>query len=375
MGGGLSRLQIGFLGRIRMTRIVLLIATVFLSIGGAWAADSPAKSVPPSELTQKLEKAIDGRLDIELKSGDSYVRCKLLKVTGGGKDGMPKTVKFQETDDSKPITVGFNGVRSISIDREQIYLAPESGKKSGKEAMLEREAKAAAGQRAKWVARANANGVKPWPELTAEEHKKEEQLTREKIEKIKAAFPGMALYETHEFLFLSDMPRDQVVPFAASLDQMYDMMCQMYGIKKGTSVFKGKCMIVAFVQKADFTRFEKEFQNHVPPDFAQGLCRNDSDGHVLMSCYYGDNPPENFGQLLVHETSHGFIHRYRTAASLPSWANEGMADWLAQTLVPYHGGVTRKRELGARPCSKAIVARACSPRRKSTRCNMAWPAI
>ena len=37
--------------------------------------------------------------------------------------------------------------------------------------------------------------------------------------------------------------------------------------------------------------------------------------------------------MLVHETSHGFIHRYMSSARIPSWLNEGMADWIADAIV------------------------------------------
>ncbi len=54
------------------------------------ADDAPATLVPLEQLTEKLEKSIDGRIDIDLKSGKSYLRCKLLRVTAGDKNGPPK---------------------------------------------------------------------------------------------------------------------------------------------------------------------------------------------------------------------------------------------------------------------------------------------
>ncbi len=261
--------------------------------------------------------------------------------------GLPRRIKFQEDEAPKPTTIGFASIRSISVDREEIYQAPATGKKTGKEAVILRESKAAAAEREKWFASAKARGMRIWPELTAEEHKAEEKKTRDKIEKIKGLYPNTALYETHEFLFVSDMPRDQVVPFAASLDKMYDMMCQMYGIKKGASVWKGKCLIVVFLRKADYVSFEEAFFQHTPPEFSQGLCNSSSDGEVIMNCYRGDDVG-HFAEMLVHETSHGFIHRYRTLQRLPSWANEGMAEWIAQSLVGYPGGVKLMREQAVR---------------------------
>jgi hypothetical protein len=46
--------------------------------------------------------------------------------------------------------------------------------------------------------------------------------------------------------------------------------------------------------------------------------------------------------MLVHETSHGFIHRYKTPVNVPNWINEGMADWIAGVIVPDSGAVRSK---------------------------------
>jgi hypothetical protein len=64
-----------------------------------------------------------------------------------------------------------------------------------------------------------------------------------------------------------------------------------------------------------------------------GLCHQSNNGDVVIACYRGDDPAD-FGQMLVHETSHGFIHRYKTKAELPNWVNEGMADLIGAELVP-----------------------------------------
>jgi hypothetical protein len=310
--------------------------------GLAAAADTAQLALSPGEVTKKLQESIpEGRLDIDLKSGQQYVRCKLLKVTAGKDDSLPKAIKFQETEDSKPISVSFTAVRSITLDRQQIYAATMTGAK-GKEALVERDAKSASAEREKWVARARAHNLEPWPELSAADHKREEKKVLDTVAKIKEKFPNTRLYNTAEFLFVSDMPPEIVIPYAKSLDRMYDLMCQMYGIKKGASVWKGKCLVVAFLSKDDFARYEVEIMGNKDFALAQGLCHFNTDGDVTMSCYCGDDP-NYFGQVLVHETSHGFIHRYRTRVLLPNWANEGMADWIAQNLVQYEGGANLKR--------------------------------
>jgi hypothetical protein len=50
--------------------------------------------------------------------------------------------------------------------------------------------------------------------------------------------------------------------------------------------------------------------------------------------------------MIVHETSHGFIHRYKTKAQLPNWVDEGMADLIGAEMVPASSAV-KGRELKA----------------------------
>jgi len=171
-------------------------------------------------------------------------------------------------------------------------------------------------------------------EAAIEEHK-------QMIAKVKELIPGMELYETHEFMFLSNMPRNQVIPYATSLDKMYDLMCTMYRIKKGTPIWRGKCLVVAFLNQAEFQAFEAKFFQAGSVEGIYGLCHQSGTGRVVISCYRG-NDPNNFGQMLVHETSHGFIFRYRTLHEIPSWVNEGMAEWIGQALVPANTAVKMK---------------------------------
>jgi hypothetical protein len=50
--------------------------------------------------------------------------------------------------------------------------------------------------------------------------------------------------------------------------------------------------------------------------------------------------------VLVHESVHGFLHRFRTPVNVPSWANEGLAEVIATELVeaPFRPGHMKARE-------------------------------
>ncbi len=318
---------------------IFCLACGFLTLlvaGLALVAQDATPKLSLKDVTTRLESAGSARVDIELKAGRTLLRLEVLKVTTN-KEGLASAIRVKDPESGKPVTLGFSTIRTITVDRELIYSAAASEKKTGKEALAERELQAAAAEREKWVARARERNVEPWPELSKEEHEAADAEVRETIKKVKAEFPNLLLYQTSEFVFLSDMPREQVLPYAASLDKMFDVMCQMYSIRKGTPVWKGKCLVIAFLGEDDFHKYELMF-HRFRASGAQGVCHNGEDGDVIMACYRGDSP-QYLGQVIVHETSHGFMHRYRTAEDLPRWANEGMADHIAKQLVNYPDGI------------------------------------
>ena len=324
-------------------RVWIVLAGITLS-AVAFAADPPSAKSPTDQvkLAERLEASKDARLDVELKTGRSFLRSKLLSLVKGAQGG-PKTLRIQDGETGKTISIGFSSIRTLAVDRETIYEAKKSGKLTPREAATAKKDQAAAEANVEWRAKAEENGVRLWQELKKEEHAAAVDEHREMIARVKKLVPGMELYETHEFLFCSNMPRNQVIPYAASLDKMHDLMCTMYRIKKGTPIWRGKCLVMAFLEQPQFQIFESEFFQSGAIEGVYGLCHQSSTGRVVISCYRGDNA-NDFGQMLVHETSHGFIHRYRSMVAMPSWVNEGMAEWIGQALVPGSTAVRRKEQ-------------------------------
>ena len=69
---------------------------------------------------------------------------------------------------------------------------------------------------------------------------------------------------------------------------------------------------------------------------------------MIISCFRG-NDPDFFASVLVHETSHGFVHRYQSSARVNTWINEGIAEWVAAAVVRTDDTVVRRqRDAAAR---------------------------
>ena len=134
----------------------------------------------------------------------------------------------------------------------------------------------------------------------------------------------MRLYETRNFLFLSDLPPPAANLYTSCLDEMHDQLCKAFAIKDRDRVWLGgKVPVIAFARGEYFAAFEEEFfKNRVDPRSAQGLAHQESTGQVVVSCHCG-NDPYYFAAVLVHETTHGFVHRYKSAAAHPQLAQRG----------------------------------------------------
>jgi hypothetical protein len=207
-------------------------------------------------------------------------------------------------------------------------------------------------ERAKWLEKLKTRDVEPWPESESDDdHAAALAKSREMVNEVISLFPGTQLFETEHFLFVSNIPPQQVGPYIASLDRMYDWMCRLYGVDRDHKVWiGGKAPIFAFLDHAEFDAFEQRFFPDARKSLRSltnvyGLCHLKANGEVVIACYRG-NDPNDFAQMLVHETSHGFIHRYKTKAQLPNWVDEGMADLIGAEMVPASTAV-RNREYRA----------------------------
>ena len=193
-----------------------------------------------------------------------------------------------------------------------------------------------------------ASGQRFWEPLTPEDQVKYVAEGKELLAKTVAHFPTLPLqlHETQYFLFLSDMPAAQVKPYIQQLDKMNEALGQSFGFAPGHNVWRGKAVVAVFVEQAAFAEFESAIMNTTAPSGVQGLCHQVSDGRVTVACYRG-NSPEFLGAVLVHETAHGYMHRYKSTTFVPIWLNEGIADWIAGVAVPSSPEITRRQQEAA----------------------------
>lgn len=279
---------------------------------------------------EALQPFVGRRLDvIELGTGRRFVRPILQQVVV--RRDRTESVRIIAEGERRPISLLMRGIAKVVADRETIYEAepPGSGPLRGGQLARQRQDVEAAESRA----RMQANGVRPWPELTAEQHAAEVEQLQAFVARVRQDFPGLQSRETHEFLFVTDIPEQVIGPYVASLDSMHDVLCDLYGIPRGEPLWKGKCLVIAFQREEDFHAFEERFMQTTAPRGVHGLCHQATNGRVVMACHRGSDAGA-FAHMLVHETSHGFNHRWMSPRRIPNWLNEGLAEWVGRQVVP-----------------------------------------
>jgi len=285
---------------------------------------------PADEIADALKPHVGQTLDVvELGTGRRLVRPRLEGVTTRG--DRTATIRLRPEGQTKTMSVSVTAIAKIIAGRETIHEAAVGGSAPAL-ARSRRARDVQARQQAESQERMEANGIEPWPSLTAEEHAAQVAELEAFVAEVQQAFPALVVSQTHEFLVATDIPPAQMAPFTATLDVMHDFFCDLYGIPRGEPVWKGKCLVIAFRRAEDFAAFEPRFMK-VETRGAHGLCHQRSDGRVVMACHQG-NDQSAFAHMLVHETSHGFNHRWMSPQHLPNWLNEGIAEWVGTQVVP-----------------------------------------
>ncbi len=154
------------------------------------------------------------------------------------------------------------------------------------------------------------------------------------------------LYETAFFLFYSDIPVDEAREWATLLDRMYARLSDLFGIPAGENLWRGKALVFVFASESTYRAFETRVLRVPPGSDAAGRCWQYGDGRVIIA-FYRQPARWLFAHVLVHETVHGFLHRYRSPARIPSAWNEGLAEVIANELVPQSPVRERRRTLAA----------------------------
>ncbi len=316
--------------------VLLLTLTATAQVGN--------RPLPPieavrSEHTLSLDElqALTGKqADIRLLKGSDLKNATIEEIVTVGQTPKVKLIVAKPEGEPRPKRLIANQIHQLKID-ENAYLV--NFLPSQKASVIQDQARRKGAVETQLLGKGNI-----WEEMTDEEHAEAVADDKEFLQKVTAYFSKtpMRLTETKYFLFLTDMPPAQVAPYIVQLDKMNETLGTAFGFPAGYNIWRGKAVVIVFTERLAFEAFEREFMSHIPGPDVQALCHSFSDGRVVVGCYRGDDP-SYFGIVLVHETTHGYVHRYYSSIRIPSWLNEGMSDWAAQLVVPRNESLRQRQ--------------------------------
>ena len=278
-------------------------------------------------------KSLEGQV-IELIYSDGTAEWPLTvtEVEAGKEEGTVKSLRVQFKDDKRKRKIVASKISEILVDHQPLDV--EYDKKARELAHDPEEREKRLEHQEAVSSRLRGSGGRLWKPLTEEEDQAFLEKQKKLIEKTQSHFSRIQfrVVETEFFNVCTDLSPEQVDGYLASLDQMYQQLCLAFGIPPSRKIWCGKCVVFAFSREQDFKEFEAAMMNNPNSMGAQGLCHQSGDGNVVFAGYRGDSDAY-FGTVLVHETAHGFVHRYLSSARAPSWLNEGMSDWIANAIM------------------------------------------
>jgi hypothetical protein len=186
-----------------------------------------------------------------------------------------------------------------------------------------------------------------WPKRTPDEQAQTVVEIQKFAEQTAVAMDlPLKLHETKYFLFSSNIPPAEAKKWAGLLDRMYGKLAEIFAVPSGENIWRGKALVFVFAKKSQYQRYERDI-NETDPGASDGMCHSFPNGLVTIA-FYRQKDEMVFAHVLVHESVHGFVHRYRSPARVPSWANEGLAETIATELVPQASRATDKTKEFAR---------------------------
>ncbi len=169
------------------------------------------------------------------------------------------------------------------------------------------------------------------PEEIKANQEKAEELAQAAKKMLKIDFQ---VIKTAHFVIFSTMSAERNKSLEKFLEKMYEDICGQFGMSDKESIWAGECPIYAFEKKKDFIDFMRRVEGVLDASVGSyyitdhsGFC------HITIAdC----NTEKRFNEVLVHETTRGFLKQnlIKAKRELPAWVNAGIAEYMTARLVP-----------------------------------------
>lgn len=173
--------------------------------------------------------------------------------------------------------------------------------------------------------------------VTKEEIQANRKLAQDLADKAKrTVVKSMHLIETDHFLIYSAWGRSNDAALKRICEKLYSALCKQFAIPRRQNIWAGKCPIYVFWEKEHYLKFCKDVDGSGKrsPTLLEAAGYSGQRGSFAYVVLNKVRTKKWFYELLVHETTHAFLARYLTNRHVLSWVNEGLAEYMAATLVP-----------------------------------------
>ena len=213
------------------------------------------------------------------------------------------------------------------------------------------------------------SGVHAWPVATDAE--RAQALEESKAEAEKALHAVNARWtpvESEYWVIYADLTRGDAQDLGRRMDNLYREVAEMFALPRGLNIFHGKGVCIVSADEGRYRAIEQAAFGTMPPPGAVGLCHTIGP-RMIVNAWRSPNDDE-FMSTLVHEATHGVMHRYGTPVRLPLWAEEGFAEYLAA-----HSFETSPVDAGRRPQGLGFIRSGQStlPFLRSDGIDGVWP--
>lgn len=278
----------------------------------------------------------------------------VVKVTEGKQPGSISNLRVKIAGEKRNKTIRGKQVAELYVDHEPLDLVYDRKQRG---LVFSADKKAERLKKEKLINdRLRKMGHRIWKPLSESEQNQFLERQSQFLKDVRKKMPHVPfrLIDTEFFTVFTDITPEEVNGYLENLDAMYRELCGAFGVSAQKNVWCGKCVVVIFQKRENYMRYEAQVMGVKDPAMisgSAGLCHMFGNGEVKFAGFLGDNGTF-FGSVLIHETTHGFIHRYLSSASVASWLNEGMADWVADAIMK-DGRITKRQQRSAQTVKAA----------------------
>ena len=301
----------------------------------AWCLTTNAQTDASSNDASTVQDllSLEGKtVELIYTDGTAHWPLTVTETFEGKEPDSLRAIRVQFKDEKKQPKIDGRKIAEIILDDQPLDVEYDKNKRGLVHSPEKRKQRV--DHLAEVKVRLKSKRRRLWQPLTEEQDAEFLEKQQKRIEQTRSHFSNkpFRVVETEFFTVCTDVPAEQVNGYMASLDAMYRELCMAFGLPPARKIWVGKCVVFAFSQRADYIEFESSIMGNDSAEGTRGFCHQSSNGNVIFAGYRGDSDVA-FGNTMVHETAHGFVHRYLSSARAPSWLNEGMSDWIANAIM------------------------------------------